>query len=195
MTDGLVWLGDDLFFIGGVQESKTATSKMVYKVSLDDRTWSKHAYGTTNDAAEIRLAGDSVWVQVQSGLSDQIHLLDADKILYNELHKIDTWDITFEEKHPVLTFSKSSLECPVEIFSLKEGKLCQLSQHGSTLAALKFGTAEPFYCKANDGTDLDGVLMTPQQTKDGVAEKTKPCPTFVNLTCSWRALLAHLNFI
>jgi dipeptidyl aminopeptidase/acylaminoacyl peptidase len=181
MTDGLVWRGNDLFFAGGVQESKTTTSKMVYKLSLDDRAWSKHAYGTTNDVAAIRLTGDSIWVQIQSGLSDQIHLLDSDKILYNEVHKIDTWDITFEEQHPVLTFSKSSLNCPIEIFSLKEGTLCQLSQHGAALAALEFGTAEPFYCKANDGTDLDGVFMTPQTTKDDAVEKASPWPTFVHV--------------
>lgn len=44
----LTWRGKELFFIAGVQESKTNSSKIVYKLSLDNSTWSKHAYGTMN---------------------------------------------------------------------------------------------------------------------------------------------------
>jgi hypothetical protein len=86
----LTWRGKELFFIAGVQESKINSSKMVYKLSLDNSIWSNHAYGVMNDAGDLRLSGGSIWVQVQSGLTDQIHLLDGYKVLYNNTYEIGT---------------------------------------------------------------------------------------------------------
>lgn len=34
---------------------------------------------------------------------------------------------------------------------------------------LQIGNAQPFYCTANDGTEIDGVFITPSK-----AEKLKP---------------------
>jgi len=125
--------------------------------------------------------GEKVWVRVQSGLHEQIHLLDSDEILYNEIHDIGTWDITISEGTPVLALSKSSINNPLEIFSVQEGRVTQLSQHGAVVAKLNIGTDQPLYAKANDGTDLDAIFLSPYTTKGDDAEQGNPLPTFVQV--------------
>jgi len=177
----IIWSGRDIYFTAGVNNTRSNTSTMIYKVSLDELKWEGHSFGTTNDAVDMRLTGDKIWVRVQSRLHDQIRLLNSDIILYNEMHDINTWDVATIDDQPVLVLSKGSINRPLEIFSVQDGKLTQLSQHGAALAKLNIGTDQPLYAKAKDGTDLDAVFMIPYTAKEGKVEEGKPWPTFIQV--------------
>ena len=171
----LVWSGTELFFLAGAVPNRSNSSLTVYKTSLARGTWSRHAYGIESCASDLSSAGTSVAVKVQSGLSDQIHLLDG-PVLHDEKYELSTWDVVVHDKKPVVAFSKSSASLPPEIFSCEEGSaLCQLSQHGTAIAKLQVGDAQPYYCTARDGTRLDGVFITPSRQR----EQTTPWRTVV----------------
>lgn len=85
--------------------TKSNTARTVYKVSVDEGAWSRHAYGVENCAKDLRWTGHSVAVQVESRLSDQIHLLNESTI-YDELHEISTWDVIIKESGPVVTMGR-----------------------------------------------------------------------------------------
>ncbi|MCJ1227515.1 hypothetical protein MMC12_004171 [Toensbergia leucococca] len=199
----LVWSKTDIFFVAGFVPTKSNSSLMIYKLSLCEKSWSKCSYGVRNCARGLRCTKDSVAVQVQSGLSDQIHNLDG-SMLYDEIHEISTWDIVYSEEKPILTIAKSSAASPTEIFSVKDGTTYQLSQHGASVGKFEIGNAEPFYCTAKDGTELDGVVITPSKPS-----QQKPFPAVVLVhggpyyrvtvsfhTCwfNWTALLVSAGY-
>ena len=172
---GLVWSDGRLLFLAGALPNKSNTSSTVYEISLEIRNWARCAYGVESCAVELRRSATSVTVQVQSGLSDQIHLLD-ETILYNELHEILTWDVLIPNtgSPPVMAVGKSSGSSPCEIYSVEGNVVCQLSQHGIAIARLQIADARPLYYISKDGTESDGVLLIPSKVS-----KPKPWPTVV----------------
>lgn len=174
-----VWGEDGLFVLAGFRPSSTNSSISVYKVTLEDSQWTRHAYGETSDVDAILQTGDSVWVKVLQGLSSEIHLLDNNRILYKGIHELDDWNVGYDEGKPILALKKSSLNEPDEVFSYVDGELCQLSQHGAAIAGLDIGISKPFYCKAKDGTDLDAVFMTPSKSRYS-KKSGGPWPTWVH---------------
>lgn len=54
---------------------------------------------------------------------------------------------------------ESSADTPPEVYSIVEGESLWLSNHGAELATLEIATAEPFCAKAQDGTEIDIVLV------------------------------------
>lgn len=171
----LVWSNGGLLFLAGAMPSKSNTSSMVYKILLDNKNWTPYAYGIESCAVGLRRTSDSVAVQVQSGLSDQIRLLD-ETILYDELHEISTWDVCVIKGRspPVMVIGRSSGNSPTEIYSVEGNVVCQLSQHGIAIIRLQIADARPFYYTSQDGTKGDGVLLTPSRVS-----KPKPWPTVV----------------
>lgn len=79
-----------------------------------------------------------------------------------------------ESSKPVLALGISSGSESTEMVSTEGDKVCRLSQHGTSLAKFEIGEATPIYCKAKDGTGLDGVLLRPSNI-----DKSKPLPTFL----------------
>ncbi|KAI9734533.1 MAG: hypothetical protein M1834_002134 [Cirrosporium novae-zelandiae] len=170
----LIWCGTNLSFLAGAAPGKSNTSYMVYGISTNDSTWYRDAHGMKDCATDLRLTCGCVAVLVQSGLRDQLHLL-KDSILYDGLHEIATWDVNLARNdQPVIVLSKSSSSCPDEIYSISNGKMVQLSQHGLSISALNLSTSQPIYCKSSDGTSLDGILHLPAKSP-----YTKPYPTIV----------------
>jgi dipeptidyl aminopeptidase/acylaminoacyl peptidase len=104
----------------------------------------------------------SIVVQVQVGLADQLHILPERTLLYNELHEIKSFDAASKEGKTVLAVVTSSGSSPNELYSIVDGQTVPLSNHGADIAKLDIATAEPFYAKAQDGTDLDGILVLPK---------------------------------
>lgn len=147
---------------------------MVYKISLGDRQWCPYAYGEVEDSSRIQRDSERIWVAVASGLSTRFELLDGKEVLYESLHRINDWDIISGLDGAILVLAKSSISDPPEVYSVFNGKLCQLSQHGAEMASLGVAAAHPIYCKAKDGTALDGLFIT---SKTG--QQKKPWPTLV----------------
>lgn len=104
----------------------------------------------------------SLVVQGQSGLADQLHILPAGTLLYNELHEIKSWDVACKDGKVVLAVVKSSAITPSEMYSIIERETVCVSDHGREVTEVAIATSELFYAKAKDGTDLDGVLVVPK---------------------------------
>ena len=170
-TIQLIWFSTHLYFLAGVAPTKCNTSSTVYKVCLTEKTWRKYPFGIDNCATGLRWTGRSVVVQVQQGLRDQIHLLNGD-LIYNGLHELTAGDILIKDEDPILVIARSFTNSPTEVYSTVGGIVCQLSQHGQGIVALKLGYGRPFPCTAADGTQIDGVFTTP-------TEERKPWPTIV----------------
>ncbi|KAI9817868.1 MAG: hypothetical protein M1827_000987 [Pycnora praestabilis] len=192
----IIWSEADIFFIAGATPGASNSSATVYKISLESKTWSNHLYGVENCAVELRRTCNGVAVRVQSGLRDQIHLLNK-SCIFNQPHEISTWDVIFTEEGTVIAIGKSSGSSPTEIYSVTgDNDMHQLSQHGSAIAALNIGNAQPFYCTATDGTELDGVFITPVST----STQDKPYKTIVLIHGGpyWRSTigfdLPHYNW-
>ncbi|OKL56559.1 hypothetical protein UA08_08088 [Talaromyces atroroseus] len=168
----LCWISSGLWW-RGIYDSKTIlSSKTVYNLSLDTKEWSRHAFGENNCASTwalppgLQQASDSTIVaEVQHGLADQLHALPEGTLLHDELREIRGFDAVFKDGNVVLTVVKSSGSSPNELYSIVNGETVQLSNHGEDIAKLEIATAEPFYAKAQDGTELDGVLVTPKNYK------------------------------
>ena len=156
---------------------KENTVSMIYTIDDGGQDWTPKAFWNTNDdAVELRSAVSSLAVQVQKGLQDQIWLLSHSSatMLYHDVFKIVTWDILdLVDGNMVLVMGEGSPNCPTEIHSIQNEKVTQLSQHGQAIAELGIASAEAFYTRADDNTELDGVLLLP--SKGG----GKPWPTVV----------------
>lgn len=174
MTD-LVWEGSNVYFRAGSMPEHASTSWMIYKLCLNEGKWSRHAYGDDVCAAKIRRSGvQSIATLVQAGLNDELHLTDKG-VIYSDLHEIESWDVrSISNERPIIAITRGSGSSPTQVFSLDAGVLCQLSQHESSLSGIEIGQADPFFYGADDGTALDGVILTPVK-----GDKSKPWPTVV----------------
>ncbi|KAK5047513.1 hypothetical protein LTR84_006610 [Exophiala bonariae] len=171
-TADLVWEGTNIYFRAGVIPEHASTSWMTYMLQLDQRQWSKHAYGDDVCAARIRRSGcESVVVLVESGLHDQLHLNNK-QLLYSGLHQIEDWDVrSINNDEHVIAFTRSAGGYSTQVFSVHAGDLCQLSRHNSFKSPVQ---VEPFYFHGDDGAALDGVFLTPETN-----DRLKSWPTVV----------------
>ena len=172
----LVWFDDSLYFMAGSVPSTNNSSSTVYRVAFRSGSWSKYAYGTSSCAVGLRRTKYTVMVLVQAGLSDQIRDLFTRVELYGTQQPISLfWDAHSTADKPTIVFAKSSVSCPSEIWSFEaDHKLRQLSQHGKAIADLKIADPYAFNCTAKDGTNIDGVMVTPHG-----AAKSDKYPTIV----------------
>ncbi len=172
----LAWSESAMYFLGGVLPDKNNTTSVIYTIDESRQDWNPLAFGDDDDAVDLRSMVNSLAVQVQKGLQDQIWLLRHSSaiILYSDMSKIITWDILdLGGGNVVLVVGKGSPNCPTEIYSIWNQHMCQLSQHGHAIAKLGIATAEVFNATADDNTELDGVLLLPSK------EGSKPWPAIV----------------
>lgn len=177
----LCWVAGDLWWRANYDLTNTLSSRSVYKLSVAVKTWNRSGFGEHNCATSWalppglrKLSEDSLVVQVQSGLADQFHVLPHGSLLYNELHEVRSWDVVTADDKTLLAVVKSNANTPSEVYSIVEGKTICLSNHGKDLAEMDIAVSEPFYATAQDGTDLDGILVTPKNY-----DVPKPWPTIV----------------
>ena len=97
----------------------------------------------------------------------------SDKTL-EEIDISRAWDVVFDNGNVTVAVVKAlDTAMPQEVFSIVDGKQCQLSTHGKQLANLKLANTSILYCKAQDGTPLDGILSVPS----ALSGKEKPHAT------------------
>ena len=181
----LVCAQTDTYFIAGVKTDSNTTAQAVYRASRDDHvgqtSYSKYAFGDTNTAEKLLWTGNGVAALVQSGLYDEVHLLDDGQIIYHDLQQIFTVDVLSRPSaDTILVLGTSSATRPIEIFtrtSTSKTPTC-LSTHGATIQNLKLPyTHEPIYATAPDGHPCDGVLCLPSPSSSPPA----PLPTIVHI--------------
>lgn len=186
ITSSVTWSGDELYFLAGALPDKCNTSSMVYHLSVEDKRWSKYAYGDKSCATGITCNGGLVTIKVLSGLSDEVHLLDNTS-LYADQHEILTWDaVKLENGNFVIVVGKSTVSSSYEICSLyisgdeSKNDLVQLTDHGQLISPHNLGTAETLHCVSSDATiNLNGLFLSPSSSQPDVTAPRKPLPTVV----------------
>ncbi|KAL9615816.1 MAG: hypothetical protein Q9160_009238 [Pyrenula sp. 1 TL-2023] len=175
----LVWhSSNQLYFIGLVTPMIGAVSaRCIYEMSMKDGKWNRHSLGDTECAFGLKDSDDEPIVQVQSGLTDQLRLLSASgKPIWSQQSQILTWNLS--QNKSVYAMGLSTVDGPAEVYSIESSdSLVRLSNHSSKLASkIPTHNAESFYCEARDGTNLDGLFLTPVGAKNNV-----PMPTLVSI--------------
>ncbi|KAK4690187.1 acylaminoacyl-peptidase, partial [Lecanoromycetidae sp. Uapishka_2] len=180
----LAWSGPTLFFLAGYTPDKSSTSCCVYEMSASTGQWSRHSYGESDCAFSLRSftyrSRQYIAVHVLDVLMDWIptylqRYLNGNPLTTpNNDQSIEAWDCSIANGRMLKVIGYSTASEPTEIYSVEEGKFCQLSNHGHGIAKLNIGEAKPIYCEAQDGSHCDGIFVRPINT-----QKDKPIPTVV----------------
>ncbi|KAK5100797.1 hypothetical protein LTR70_001302 [Exophiala xenobiotica] len=174
MVNNLCWQGEELLWVSGLP---LFSANRVYHVSATTikANPSHLAYGENNCAEGIRLCGDLVVVYVQEGSSDQLRLLESDTLFSEEADIGKGWDAVIKDNQTTLVVTKGTTSAPEEVFSMVDGKCCQLSNHNKQFANMQIGEGQAMRCKADDGLDLEGVICVPRS----LIGKNGPHPSMV----------------
>ncbi|KAF1347743.1 Alpha/Beta hydrolase protein [Delphinella strobiligena] len=166
----ICWSGQGIFFTAGADTVSNNTSQVLYSVSIQtDGTCEKRAGGDIDCAGNAIKAGDTILINIASGLQDEIRSLDG-KIFVREMTSFEGW-------HAV---SPSSGEIVIAWVS---AKLQQISKHRESLKVAQ-NTPTALSVKSSDGeVTLDGLFLAPK------SEASEPFPTVVIIHGGpyWRA--------
>ncbi len=174
----LIWRGDALYWIGQSDGEGSQKGRSVWGMEVDWKGSKPEnvAYGKSDCAQDIKRCGDEVIVYVQDGLLDQLKVLDAEAIHEEEIDISRAWDVAFDNGKVTVAMVKAlDTALPLEVFSIVDGKQCQLSNHTEKLAEFKLAKTSLLYCRAHDGTPLDGTLSIPSR----LSKKKDPHATVV----------------
>jgi len=183
-VEDLVWssTGSELYFRAGVTPNKSATSSSLYRMSLDDGTWRRSAFGDVNCATGLRKTKGSLLLHVENGLKDELHVSshespDSFRKILEIPGEMGSWDAIVTKNDYTTAIVKSSCSSPPELYTQQhpDETMCQLSQHGSAVAQSKIGVANEIFFEASDGTKGDGIFVRPSST----LESSTPMPTVV----------------
>lgn len=191
---GLTWVASNLYFIAYSTLTDDSSSRSVYSVNLLDKHKSvtKVAQGDDDCATGLRKVGDNVLVHVQSGMEDQLRLLNS-TILYKENKCILDFDAAVDTTGEViLTFTQGSVNRPPEVFRTPAaGDIVQLSNHGKAWTE-DFGTCMFIECPTLDGTEkLEGMFLRPM---NAAAAKALPTIVLIHGGPYWR-VTNSFNFL
>ena len=177
----LIWYEEvtdsaELWFIASTVPSQLCTANAIYHLTLSNGKCERAAYGENACAMSLKRTWDTVAVLAQQGLYDGIcsliefSFLDRNQeILSSDLHFLPS-----RNNMAIMAFALSTASQTPEVYSCEETLTTQLSQHSSKIAGLNIASAQPFRCKADDGTDLEAMFVTPNKSVHQA-----PWPTFV----------------
>ena len=190
----LLWLNQRLYFLAGTNPAKCSTSLEVYNVSSKSKDWLEYPHNDQG-ACVVGLCrnGPLTTIKVESGLSDQIYLLNTNPHGQNELllscnHEMSSWDaVLTADGDYVLAIVKSSVSSPREVYSYR---ICckqrrvkgvvQLSQHSHCDAWSDLGSPQELHCTSSDGTtDLDGLFLASTKVSTEPEHNGERIPTVV----------------
>ena len=140
----LTWVGESLFFLGGVSPNKCNSAGMIYRIQHDGHGPTSFAFGVDDCAKELRWVTGFLAVQSQKGPEDQIMVMNGSSttVLYNDTYKITTWDILdLGDGKVILVIGRGSPSNPTEIYVIQDQDPRQLSHHGDAIAQLEIADA------------------------------------------------------
>ncbi len=178
LAHDLAWSpdGGELLFVGGL-EAVPQGSFTIYAVPADG-SGGPRRIGPGPDAKHcvIGLAvvkgSDRVLVSLAEGLTSRLVWLDPATGQMETLYAAPDSDysgadVTLHHGQPLLAVVRSSGSQPPELWVGQPDSLRQVSDHHAPLREYAFGGQEPFYWKAPDGMEMDGVLIRPPHAPDG----------------------------
>lgn len=86
------------------------------------------------------------------------------------------WDVVLRDGKALTAVIISIASKPNEVYTILDGNVVCLSQHGKAVSDLDIGEAKPLYCSVPDGAHIDSVLTTPKNY-----QQPKPWPAIVLL--------------
>lgn len=181
----LTWNADTLCFIGCSSPHHAATSStMVYNIDLgtDKPSFQRCAHGETDCARALFKAGSDVLVYVQSGMEDQLRILNG-RTVFARKKLIVAFDAAYtkDSDELVLAVAQGDVNTPTEVLTTLSsgGAMVKLSNHGHAFADRNIGTCTFLNCQSLDKEDeLEGMYLTPyEEAQDG--RPRKPLPTAV----------------
>jgi hypothetical protein len=115
----------EIFFLSGATPTSTNSSSTVYRLHQENGSWSwsKYSHGDVDCVMDLRYHRGIIFGEVQSGLSDEIHVLSREGqkeelMLYSEKEKLNTWDAKLlDDGGYVLALSKSNTLTPMELYT------------------------------------------------------------------------------
>jgi dipeptidyl aminopeptidase/acylaminoacyl peptidase len=175
-----------LCFCGTTPADRISVGTCVYSVDLNSEapTFERIAFGIENDAFSLTRAKATIIAKVEHRLESRICLLDG-QTLYCEEEELGAFDVTFmpDSTEVVLALATSNINKPVEVYTkTANGKMVQLSNHGSSFKHHDFGACNFLTCRSTDGqAELDSCYFTPasRATGEAITTSRKPLPTVV----------------
>ncbi|KAJ5181825.1 WD40-like Beta Propeller [Penicillium cf. viridicatum] len=171
------WGNSGIYFIAGVVPTRESTSMSLYRVGIEDGSYIRRE-SKDSCCTSIRKNGSFLAYCVQHNLHDELFLIDDGN--HTQVHsggyQIASFGISRTAKNTVIAITKGDGSNPEEVFSITESEgTVKLSDHNSSIAALKISKACSISATASDGYSLDGIIYVPSKYKaeDG------PLPTIV----------------
>nr|GAT49672.1 predicted protein [Mycena chlorophos] len=161
--------GASFFFLGA--ERLFDAPSLYMCAATADASQTKLGYGQTDDATALRNVGSEVAVQVATGLYTEIDVFSGTKKLFTAFRTTDEaiegWDMKKAGNRYVFVALRSSGIAgePENLWSGSTdgtGPLAletKLSSHHEWAVPSEMPQSTPFSCTAEDGTQIDGVLM------------------------------------
>ena len=188
----LTWFQSWIYFLAGFTPDKDNSARAVYRISQSIEEGPPPpplslAFGEVDEAVSLRSTKTSLAVQVQKTLKDEILLLRGSSrtVIHSGLNDISAWDILHGKDGDFITvYTKGSPSSPTEVYSSQTQwvqqmwgtqqipGVQQLSNHGRDIAARIAFETQFISTTAEDGTKLNGVVISPGRWR-------KPWPTIV----------------
>ena len=188
-VDDLAWGADGkLRFITGCPTHLANGGMAAYELdpAADHPECVRTAGGVDNDASGLVIRRDQVVVSLLDRLDTVIQVVGesplAKEPLLRKKTDIDAWDVFLDADGQCATVAAalSDVNHPIEVFTLTDGKLVQLSDHGNKFKGRNFGTYAEMTCSSSDGeVELDGIYLAPAGIELRGDKPKQPLPTFV----------------
>lgn len=171
----LCWSTEGILIVAGYKMRGHNHSNAVLRLDGDNLV--NIAHGESDDVSGLQTARTDIpLVLVSYKMRSQIRTMD--KMLYDVKGCIRWWyDSVFENDKATLVVIKDSVGTPPEVYSVIDGKECQLSRHGESIAQLNIARGHIVEYE-EDGIPYNGCYAVPTNMQEAFDAK-KPLPTVV----------------
>ena len=182
--ENLTWHQDQLYFMTmSPDPSHLVGSRALYSISIRDQSWQREAFGKESCAVKLFSTGQSLVVQIQNSLLDQLVLLEhrnEPRVISESIYGIETWhvrqvDSTLVTVQGQCFGTQEEALYPTELYSFQADSIaCRLTEHGGQLSTSSLCTVKPIHTKASDGASLTGILLIPRHDSTWTSAEKSP---------------------
>lgn len=167
------WSGDEILLLGSYEMKGLNRSSAVLR--LKEGCFETVACGKTNDAISLKVCSCRPLILLYEKMRCQIQTLD--RTLYDVQKNISGCDAVFDGDKAILTVIMDEVGIPPEVYSIKDGQECKLSQHGEHIAKMELGKGHVVEYSEN-GVPYDGCYSVPAAVR-AIFDAKEPLPTVV----------------
>ncbi|KAJ5304447.1 uncharacterized protein N7443_004107 [Penicillium atrosanguineum] len=173
----IAWGNYGVYFNAGLEPRSITTSLSLHQLDIEKGSYTEHE-SEESCCVGIRKNQSSLACHVQHDLHDELFSIQDGNctLVHRGEHALASFAILTTAEKTVIAITKGDGSNPEEVFSISESEgTVQLSDHNSSIAALKISKACSVSATASDGYSLDGMIYMPSKYKaeDG------PLPTIL----------------